>query len=119
MTRVWVVAALLCAGLPKNAGAQVTAGGTFMFTIQRTPSRVPGTFSPAPGGAAAGVALFGGIEVSRRMGIQGELSIPASMSTTGVSSYSTGDFTDTTRHRDVIISGLVRLGTERRWCDVD
>lgn len=101
-----------------SALAQVAVGGAFVVTGQSARRDEPGTFSPPPGGTAPGVLVFVGRDVAPALALRGEISIPSTLSTTRSSSYRAGTFTDTTQQRDVVASGVLRIRTGRRCCDV-
>lgn len=117
MTRA-VLACCFFATLSGSANAQSAVGAALMVTMQAAPDGVPGTFSPPPGGSAPGVLLFGAAAITTRILIGGEFSFPTRMTTVRMSSHPGGDFTDTTAHRDVILSSLVRVRVHPRYCDL-
>jgi hypothetical protein len=117
ISRVAVFAVLLLLVPARWAEGQVTVGGALVFARTTAEPDEPGTFSPPPSGTEPGAIIFGGAALSRRVGLQGELSVPRRTSTTRKSSYSSGDFTDTTVHRDILLSGLVRVRASS-WCEL-
>src|SRR5205807_5223143 len=106
------------AGVADDAVGQVTAGAAFIFSREPGPgpTSVATTFSPTPTQATTGATVFAGMAITRKIGIQGEVSIPRSVSATRQWNYSGGDVTDTTVHRDILVSGLVRVHGSRRCC---
>jgi hypothetical protein len=103
-----------------TASGQVSVGASYIFAAETSFADEPGTLSPPPEGGLVprGLVVFVGAGISRHVGIQSELSMSDWTSTTRTSSYQFGSLTDTTRHRDVLVSGLLRLGPQRSCCNV-
>jgi hypothetical protein len=118
MTRMCLTALLLLAGFANNAFGQVTAGAAFIFARETAPAYMGSDFSPPPAGVTTGVTVFGGTAITRKIGLQGELSIPRSISVTRKYRILAGDFTDTTVHRDILVSGLLRFRNSRSCCEL-
>src|SRR5262245_44378798 len=118
MTTRRAALALLMLLAAVDAAAQGVVGGAFIVSRLPRETNVPaGVFALPPNGLTNGIAVFGGADVTPRVGWQGELSIPGEVETVVVSSHPGFTIEDATRHRDTILSGVVRVRAAR-WCEV-
>jgi hypothetical protein len=112
-------ASLILLMTPPAARAQGHVAGAFVINAQITPADAAGTEAPPPDGASMGVNVTAGAALGRRFGIDGELSVAGPVSSdVRHAHYLLGDFTDSSKERDIILSGLLRWHTQQAHCDV-
>ncbi len=101
-----------------NALAQGSVGAAYIVAAETSFPDEESTLSPPPesGLVPRGLVVIGGSAISRHVGIQAELSVSGWTSTTRLASYKFGFVTATTRHRDVLVNGLMRFGSQRACC---
>jgi hypothetical protein len=109
-------ALLLSSSIP--ARAQASLGGAYIVSL--LPNRDLNTeqtiLAIPPSGRTQGIVGFLAAGVSRHIGLQAEISVPHHLHTYVESSHPGGVFSDTTDHRDVLLSALLRL-RPGRWLD--
>jgi len=116
MRLLWTMVVALTAVAPQ-AVAQTAVGGAFIVSRMPPEVYVPGTFTVPTNGLSHGVVVLGGMGITPRIGLQGELSIPGWLVTLREFSRPGARFEDTTKHRDTILNGLLRMRVTP-WCDV-
>jgi len=77
---------------------------------------IPGAFAVPPNGLTHGIVAFGAVAISPAIALQGELSVPGELDTLRVDSHPGITFEESTKHRDTILSGLLRVRLAS-WCD--
>lgn len=100
-----------------DASAQTALGAAVV--VARLPSTpyVPGAVDRPPNGLVPGAVLFGAATLTPRLGVQGEMSLAGELTTESVSSHPGFTIEGPTRHRDTILSGLLRVRAAP-WCEV-
>ena len=110
----------LCA--PRTSSAQTTTEGPYFgaaVTLTRLPQvnpDRPGDVFPyvaAPYGNSSGFEVFGGVGLWRRLAVGGELSVASPATLTTRESHPSNDTTRIIKHRDTVLSGLLRVRTGR------
>ena len=100
-----------------NLYAQANAGAAVVMSRLPGLDYTPGTIDRPPSGLVVGGVLSGGATLTPRIGLQGELSIPAQLTNDSVSSHPGATIEGTTRHRDTIVSALLKV-IAASWCEV-
>lgn len=118
MAGILVLGSVMClTTAAANVSAQTTVGGAVVVSRLPSEAYVPGTFAVPPSGLTTGAVLSVGVTVAPRIGVQGEVSIPAPVTTLQGSSHPGETVEDRTKHRDTIVSGLLRVRAAT-WCEV-
>jgi hypothetical protein len=106
----------LCA--PPTSSAQATTEKPYFgaaVTLARLPQPnpdPPGNVFPyveAPYGNSSGLEIFGGLWLSRRLAVGGEMSVASPATLTTQESHPSENATRTLKHRDTVVSGLLRV----------
>ncbi len=114
-SRLVLLSVLIVAWFPARSHAQLTAGAALAFATGtfRTAETAPVPSEVLPTGTPAAVTAFVAASGDSRLGVQGEVSVPGRTSWTGTYSMKIGYGKDTIVHRDVLVSGLVRVAVSR------
>lgn len=114
-----LVAALLVSLLLVGSEAFAQAHAGAAIVVSRLPGLdyTPGTIDRPPSGLVVGGVFSGGATLTPWIVLQGELSIPTQLTNESVSSHPGATIEGSTRHRDTIVSALLRV-VAAPWCEV-
>lgn len=102
---------------PVHAWAQANAGAAIVVSRLPGLDYTPGTIDRPPSGLAVGGVFSGGAALAPWLAVQGELSIPARLTAETIRSSRSITIVGTTRHRDTIVSALLKV-IAASWCEV-
>jgi hypothetical protein len=100
-----------------SSQAQVTAGGALVFAWTQGGTGGRAVVLTAPGGTTIGGVGFIAVSLNSRVGIQGEVSVAGQNTRTLTQQFRTAALTYRAAHRDVLVSGLMRVRASS-WCSL-
>jgi hypothetical protein len=110
-------AALITVLCVNVAAAQGVIGGAVVVSrLPRGDSSAASSVAVAPSGLTNGGVLFGGVILNRLVAVQAEVSVVGVLKNVWQRSGPAVTIVDTMRHRDTLVSALVRLRASS-WCD--